>query len=135
MKYALKTLVRKLRELAQRDEKQFGGPTVESEIIRQAATMLAKTQRQPAPAEVFVYHEYNDEEAYSEQIIKVFDNPESGLKFLRERVEKAYEMTLEELKTWELLSPDDTVKDDYVSIKNDGGDISFFILEQLVVQP
>lgn len=44
-------------------------------------------------------------------------------------------MTLEELKTWDLLDPDDTVKEDYVSIRNDGGDISFFILDQKVVQP
>ena len=135
MKYAISTLVRKLRELVQRDEKQFSGPTVESEIIQQAARIIEQGIRKPAPSIVYVYHEYNDEEAYGEQIINVFDNPESGLKFLRERVEKAYEMTLEELKTWDLLDPDDTVKEDYVSIRNDGGDISFFILDQKVVQP
>lgn len=79
------------------------------------------------PEIIYVYHEYADDLAYGEQLIRVFRDHCAGQAFLKERVEKAFS------SDWETISAnagsDDTVEPDYVSVKS-GEDCQFFILEE-----
>ena len=76
---------------------------------------------------VYVYHEYNDSEAYGEQVIKVFSCLPAARKYLRERVETHFDTKWDEL-TAEIDSKD-TMKMDYVSIDGGENGIDYFVLE------
>lgn len=79
---------------------------------------------------VYVYHEYDDEEAYGTQEIVVFAKESDGLRYLRERVKqythKSWEQVVQEAEE------DDTVTEDYVSLY-DGNKSVFFSLDEKIV--
>ena len=76
---------------------------------------------------VYVYHEYNDSQAYGTQEIKVFADPEMGRQHLKNRVENHYNKGWNEIERD--LYPEDTFTPDYVSIDTGNG-CEFFILEK-----
>lgn len=78
---------------------------------------------------VFVYKEYNDGEAYGEELIAVFSAKAKAETYLRERVMKIYHCSLDELKESFSQQSDDTVENDYVSIASPKG-TSFFLIEE-----
>lgn len=80
---------------------------------------------------VYVYHEYNDSEAYGSQLLRVFRNEDDGKACLAERVKRVLGKPLDELA--KEVEDDDTVRDDYVSV-NGGKGVDFFILEELPVE-
>lgn len=84
--------------------------------------------------EVYVYHEYQDDQPYMDQVIKLFQSREDGIMYLRERVEEKFGMTFEEVAK---RAPETdalaTVKEDYVSVQN-ADVVNFFILEPMKIQ-
>lgn len=82
---------------------------------------------------VYVYHEHYDSNAYGEQLIRVFQSEEAGKQFLRERVEKVYGMTWDEVADNLIDDRDDTFEDNYVSI-SDGNGCAFFVLDRKEVE-
>lgn len=76
----------------------------------------------------YLYKEYNDEIAYGEELTEIFEDEDDAKEFLKTHVFTSYGITLEELRD-DPLFREDIIDDDYVSIRNDGGDISFFIIE------
>lgn len=81
------------------------------------------------PESVFIYKEYNDEAAYGEEVLLWFPTKREAEEHLRARVEKCYGK-LEVLRK-DPLYMEDTLEDDHVAIVNDGGDTSFFIVEEV----
>lgn len=81
---------------------------------------------------LYVYHEYNDESAYGEQIIKLFENRQDALNHLRNRVETCLDIKLEDLN--KIASDSDTVEQDYVSFDTSHG-VNFFIVEEMASIP
>lgn len=75
---------------------------------------------------VFVYHEYEDSQAYGTQILKVFADAKTGKACLHNRVEEYFGKSWSEIA--EEISDDDTLTDTYVSI-NTGNGCVFFMLE------
>lgn len=82
------------------------------------------------PAEVVVYHEHNDADAFGEMVTKVFSSMAAGKAHLKKRVEQVYKTTWEEVT--KMAGEDDTVKPDYVSISNGNG-CAFFTLTRASV--
>lgn len=80
---------------------------------------------------VYVYHEYNDNEAYGSQLMKVFRKEDNGKAYLAERVKKILGKTLDQLA--KEAEEDDTIDDTYVSV-NSGKGVDFFILNKLPVE-
>ena len=76
---------------------------------------------------IYVYHEYNDSQAYGTQEIKVFANPEMGRQHLKNRVENHYHECWDEIE--KTIEYGDTFTPDYVSIDTGNG-CEFFILEK-----
>lgn len=79
---------------------------------------------------VYVYHEYQDDQAYGSQLLRVFHDQEYGRRFLRRRVETVMRCSWDELKAQ--IQDDDTMESDYVSILT-GDACQFFILDTCVV--
>ena len=79
---------------------------------------------------VYVYHEYQDDQAYGEQIIRVFRTEAPGLQFLKERVEKVFRADWNTVK--ENADELDTVEPDDISIGT-GNTMKFFILEKQAI--
>lgn len=79
---------------------------------------------------VYVYHEYQDDQAYGSQLLQVFGDQKTGRKWLRERVEKVFNMPWDEVA--KLVQEDDTFEPDYVSIGN-SDNCQFFILDTCIV--
>ena len=75
---------------------------------------------------VFVYHEYQDDKPYGEQIVKVFYDENAGREYLRKRTEIVLGRTWDGLKA--TAGPEDTVDPTHVSV-NEGGVCKFFILD------
>lgn len=63
MKYALSTISKKLREIAAKDEKFYGGPTEESEVMKQAAKVVSRYDKESKQNEVYVCFVGNGPEA------------------------------------------------------------------------
>ena len=92
---------------------------------------MYSTLRTPALIEdntqhVFVYHEYDDSQAYGTQILKVFADAKTGIACLRNHVENHFGKSWNEIAT--TINDDDTFTETYVSI-NTGNGCVFFILE------
>ena len=75
---------------------------------------------------VFVYHEYDDSQAYGTQILKVFEDAKTGIACLHNRVENHFGKSWNEIAT--TINDDDTFTETYVSI-NTGNGCVFFILD------
>lgn len=97
------------------------------EMIAYAEEKLQALKPYFTPAEVYVYHEHNDSDAFGEMITKVFSSKSDGESFLKQRVEQVYETTWEEVTR--MADDDDTVTPDYVSI-NTGNGCVFFTLKK-----
>lgn len=136
MNYAPSTLAQKLRDLVAKKEKVYGGPTEESELLKQTARMIESGIRNPAPTTVWLYHEHNDASAYGEQILEPYASEEKGLQRLRERVETVYGVPFEELANLDEFKddPDAMIGPNYVSVMGCKG-CSFFVLEKKTVNP
>lgn len=80
---------------------------------------------------VYLYKEYNDNEAYGTEFTQLFPCLEEAKNKLRERVEEHYGRTMEELRAdlEFLLDDQDTLEDTYVSV-NTGGGTDFFIIDE-----
>ena len=78
---------------------------------------------------IFLYKEYNDELAYGEEFTRLFIDKGVAGSLLKEHVQNTYKMPLEEMRN-DPEFVEDSLLDDYVSIRNDGGDCSFFIVEE-----
>lgn len=93
--------------------------------------------------EVYVYKEYNDEEAYGEEVLRAFSSKDAALKYLRSRVlpwaVNTFGPSVSSLKDLAAVLRADfdpfdyTVRDDYVSVL-DGDACRFWIVEQLPVE-
>lgn len=82
---------------------------------------------------LYLYKEYNDELAYGEEYTELIVKKSHAEARLKERVKKAYRMSLEEMRE-DPMFDNDTLDDDYVSIQNDGDDVSSFIIEEKSVE-
>lgn len=83
---------------------------------------------------LYLYKEYNDELAYGEEYTELIVKKSDAEARLKERVKKAYQgMSLEEMRE-DPMFIDDTLDDDYVSIQNDGDDVSSFVIEEKSVE-
>lgn len=90
---------------------------------------------------IYVYTEYEDDLSYAQRIVRVFKSRESGLAFLKQRVEKEFEMPWDEAEKCILeADPDAVFKEDYVttvrphiSLSDETTNI-FFILEPVEIQ-
>lgn len=85
---------------------------------------------------VYVYHEYQDDLPYTDEIIRLFRNRQDGIAFLKQRVEKEYGMSWEDAEK-RILNEDkfNTFTEDYVSAES--ADLYahiFFILEPVEIQ-
>ena len=76
---------------------------------------------------IYVYHEYNDSQAYGTQELKVFTDPAKGQEYLKSHVERDFKMPWDEIEV--TLCSDDTFEPDYVSVDNGNG-CCFYILEK-----
>lgn len=101
------------------------------EMIAFAEEKLQALKPYFTPAEVFVYHEHNDADAFGEMVTKVFSSMAAGKAYLKKRVEQVYETTWEEVTR--MAGDDDTVSPDYVSISNGNG-CAFFTLKKISVE-
>lgn len=54
MEYALSTLSKKLRDIAAKDEKFYGGPTEQSEVMKQATKVVSRCNKESKQNEVYV---------------------------------------------------------------------------------
>ena len=82
---------------------------------------------------VFVYLEYNDSKYFGERLVATFQKEKDAVAFLRERVKKCYEDYPDKLKTCDEFKSD-VISDKYVAIRNDGGDTSFFVIDECNLQ-
>lgn len=81
---------------------------------------------------IYVYTEYNDADAYGEQIIKLFSNRDDAREHLAKRVEICEGVPMEELR--KTVAKDDRVDPDYVSVQSCNG-TNFYIVRKLAVVP
>ena len=80
---------------------------------------------------VYVYKEFCDENAYGEEVIEIYRNKEAAVKRLRERVANAYgNIPFDDIPDAIGLDEGDTFTDEYVSIDNGDGAVSFWVIEQ-----
>lgn len=79
---------------------------------------------------VYLYKEYFDEDAYGEEIVEVYAKKDEAIQRLRERVEEKYGVPFSEIPEALGLAMDDTFQDDYVSIGNGDGAVSFWFVEE-----
>lgn len=73
MKYALSTLAENLREIAAKDEKFYGGPTKESEVIKQAAKVVSRYDKESKQNAVYVCFVGNGPEARRQTAFSIRD--------------------------------------------------------------
>lgn len=84
---------------------------------------------EPKTVKVYVYKEYNDDNAYGEELIEVYQSKDKAVARLRERVESAYKLPWDEIPREYGFDDRDTFEEDYVSI-DDGQSCSFWIVEE-----
>ena len=84
----------------------------------------------PAPDTIFVYKEYNDEDAYGEELIELYEDRKDALDRLRKGVEQAYRTPWGKIPSEFGLGDNDTFTEDYVAIGHPGGPTSYFIVEE-----
>lgn len=83
---------------------------------------------------VYVYKEFCDENAYGEEMIEIHRSKEAAVKRLRERVSNAYgNIPFDDIPNAIGLDENDTFTDEYVSIGNGDGAVSFWVIEQTQV--
>lgn len=73
MKYALSTLAAKLREIAAKDEKFYSGPTEESEVMKQAAKVVSRCDKESKQNNVYVCFVGNGPEARRQTAFSIGD--------------------------------------------------------------
>lgn len=79
---------------------------------------------------MYLYKEYNDELPYGEEYTKLCPTKDEAQELLRVRVCKSYSVkSLDELRADPEFA-NDIIEDDHVSIANDGGDVSYFVVEK-----
>ncbi len=80
---------------------------------------------------VFVYKEYNDEDAYGEEIIKVFANRGDALDHLKMKVEEHFGVSFHTIPdNTEIFNKlNDSFAEDYVSI-DVGNSVIFWVVEE-----
>ena len=80
---------------------------------------------------MYLYKEYRDDQAYGEEITKIFGSRDEAGEELRKRVEDRFQCKLEELAN--LVDEGDTVTNNYVSIE-DGDDTLFYVVEEKEIE-
>jgi len=80
---------------------------------------------------VYIYKEYNDSEAYGEEIVKVFSTQGDAMKTLKKRVEEHYGIPFNEIPSNRDIfnKEEDSFSDTYVSI-TDGSGSCFWVVEE-----
>lgn len=81
---------------------------------------------------VFVYKEYNDDNAYGEELIELYPSREAAESRLKERIVFCCDRTLEDLRH-DPDYEDENLEDDHVSF-DDGKGTAFFIVEEKEVE-
>ncbi len=97
---------------------------VVAEEIRAAIKISEKE-----PDKLYLYKEYCDEEAYGEELTELYASRTAAVARLKERVEQAYGMPFVEIPLGIELDDRDTFTEDYVSIDNGDGAVSFWVVE------
>lgn len=79
---------------------------------------------------MWLYKEYCDENAYGEEIVELYEKREDAIARLKERIAD-YDVPFEQIPKELGLTEDDTFQEDYVSIRNNDGSTSFWIVEEI----
>ena len=82
----------------------------------------------------YILKHYCDEEAYGSETIEAFSKKEDALKRLKEDVEESFDLSGDDIPDELESEDDDTFEEDYVSIYNEDGGTSFWIVEELDVK-
>lgn len=100
------------------------------EYVEDVEEQLPQKKLKLKPKEdIFVYLEHNDAESMINIIVKNFRNKMDAERYLAERVENAYGRSPDELKE-DPMHEKDTIQSDAVIIRNDGGDVSSFVIKK-----
>ncbi len=78
---------------------------------------------------VYVSKEYNDNYAYTEELVQLFFKKTDAENFLKNRIEQAYSLPWNQIPDEYGFDEDDIFEKDYVAIYN-GSSTSFWIIEQ-----
>lgn len=78
----------------------------------------------------YLYKEFCDENPYGTEITEIYKSRDAAVARLKERVSEAYEMPFENIPGNIGLEETDTFREDYVSIDNGDGAVSYWIVEE-----
>ena len=99
---------------------------LEAEFYTEAVNEMLEILFEETQNTVYVYLQYDDGEAYGEQICKLFQSRTQARKHLKNAVETAFQADWNEVVR--VAEKDDTVTEDYVSIQKSSGDCCFFTI-------
>ena len=89
-----------------------------------------ETGKMEMEKKIYVYKEYNDEDAYGEELIELYEDRKDALDRLRKGVEQAYRMPWWKIPSKLGLGNNDTFTEDYVAIGYPDGPTSYYIVEE-----
>lgn len=80
---------------------------------------------------VYIYKEYNDGDAYGEELVQVFSTKRDAMTTLKKSVEEHYGVQFAEIpNNGDIFNKDeDSFSDTYVSI-NEGDGVCFWVIEE-----
>lgn len=82
---------------------------------------------------VFLYKEYNDDDAYGEEITIVFADRSDAVNYLSERFRHFFDISMEEYLKAHPEDEDDTISHDYVSYDTGNGYLFLVVEEKEIV--
>ena len=118
------------RDILAGEDKRIAVPIYNDDIIEMVYSKSDK-EALSATTSVYVYKEYNDDDAYGEEVIKVFAKRTAAVAELKKNVEEHFGMPFDTIPDNPDIfdKMDDSFSEDYVSI-NSGRGVMFWIVEQ-----